>query len=208
MRHHSEATKEHRERSPADQREHRHVQSYDLLNSQGLRRCPRTRSCNPHDLRSNGVFMRVPTVYLMRPFPPIPSTSTKQSLSPFPSHEGLNGPNPTRAVLVISHPSSAAVWRCAPAPWLPTPTLPVYHVPDVVLLFRQLRGWFKLRVLSTFVVGGPCCFLGIFGMLFVFFFDYTDRTSTLLSSATVITPTSVSIILISSSFLFATRPLF
>ena len=79
-----------------------------------------------------------------------------------------------------------------------------YHVPDVVLLFRQLRGWFKLRVLSTFVVGGPCCFLGIFGMLFVFFFDYTDRTSTLLSSATVITPTSVSIILISSSFLFAT----
>ena len=81
-----------------------------------------------------------------------------------------------------------------------------YDVPDVVLLFRQLRGWFELRVLSMFIVGGPCRFLGILGMLNGISFDYTDRTSTLPSSATVTTPTLVSIILISSLFSFATGP--
>ena len=68
----------------------------------------------------------------------------------------------------------------------------LYHVPDVVLLFRQLRGWFELRVLSIFIVGGPCWFLGILGVLNCISFDYTDRTSTLPSSATVMTTASVS----------------
>ena len=54
-----------------------------------------------------------------------------------------------------------------------------YHVPDVVLLFRQLRGWFELRVLSIFIVGGPCWFFGILGVLNGISFDYTDRRSTL-----------------------------
>ena len=67
-----------------------------------------------------------------------------------------------------------------------------YHVPDVVILFRQLRGWFKLRVWSTFVAGGPCCFSGILGMLNGISFDYTGRTSTLPSCATVMTSISVS----------------
>ena len=66
-----------------------------------------------------------------------------------------------------------------------------YHVLDVVLLFKQLRGWFELRVLSIFVDGGPGCFLGIHRMLNGISFDYTDRTSTLPSSATVTTPTSM-----------------
>jgi hypothetical protein len=41
----------------------------------------------------------------------------------------------------------------------------LYHVPDVMLLFRQLRSWFRLRILSTFVAGGLCCFLGILCIL-------------------------------------------
>jgi len=67
-----------------------------------------------------------------------------------------------------------------------------YHVPDVVLLFRQLRGWFELRVLSIFIVGGPCWFLGILGVLNGISFDYADRRSTLPSSATAMTTASVS----------------
>ena len=116
---------EHHKRSPVDQREHSHIQLHDLLHSPGLRRCPRTRSWNPYDLQSNGILICVPTVYLMRPLPPIPSTSTKQALSSFPSHEGRIGPNPTRTVPVVSHPSSVAV-QLAPctSPLPPNPNAP------------------------------------------------------------------------------------
>ena len=48
----------------------------------------------------------------------------------------------------------------------------LYHVLDVVLLFRQLHGWFELHVLSILVVGGPCCFLGILGMLHKCYFAH------------------------------------
>jgi hypothetical protein len=71
------------------------------------------------------------------------------------------------------------------------PNVESYHILDVVLLFRQLHGWFELHILSIFIVGGLCYSLGILGMLNGISFDYADCTSTLPSSATVMTPTSM-----------------
>jgi hypothetical protein len=55
------------------------------------------------------------------------------------------------------------------------------------MVFRHLCDWFELHILSIFIVGGLCWFLGIVGVLNGISFGYTDRTSTLPSSATAIT---------------------